>query len=110
LEPARAGHQGHLHHHRQNLGQYHYLEWRYSRSARIQALFAITGLITIFIGLSFLILNSETPAERKARVESDEALFVRTACRFGDRVCAFAKENSGRVLCKLYPEDCSSAK
>ena len=110
MEPAHARHYRHPHYHRPNLAQYHYLERRYGKSARIQAFFATTGLIAIFVGLIFLILNSETATERKARIESDEAFYVRTACHFGDRVCAFAKEDSRRVICKLYPEDCYPAK
>jgi hypothetical protein len=70
----------------------------------------VSGLIAIFVAIIFLILNSETATERKARIESDEASFVQTACHFGDWVCAVAKEDSREVICKLYPEDCSPAK
>ena len=102
MESAHARH----HHYRPNLAQYRYLERRYGKWVRTQAFLATTAIIAILVGCVFVAYHSETAIQRKARFLSNEASYVRLACQFGDRVCTLAKEDSRRVVCKLYPEDC----
>jgi hypothetical protein len=105
VEPTTA-----RHHRGSNLAQYHYLEQRYGKTAKAQAFWATTGLLVLIIGSLVVIQMSETDVQRKARVEAEEAFCVRVACKLGERACAVAKEDSRRVVCRLFPEDCSPDK
>ena len=96
------------HHWGPNLAQYHYVEKKYGRKARAQVFWATTGLIVLLVGSLVVAQISETDAQRKARFLENEAAFVRIACKFGERACAWAKENSRSVICHEYPEGCSS--
>ena len=105
MEPTTA-----RHHRGSNLAQYHYLEQRYGKRARAQAFWTMMGLLVLIIGSLVVIRMSETDVQRKAGVEAEEAFYVRVACKLGERACAFAKEDSRRVTCRLFPEDCSPSK
>ncbi len=94
------------HHWGPNLAQYHYVGKKYGKKARAQVFWATTGLLVLIIGSFVVIQTSETDVQRKARVEAQEAFCVRVACKLGERACALAKEDSRRVTCRLFPEDC----
>jgi hypothetical protein len=105
VEPRTA-----RHHWGPNLAQYHYVEKKYGKKARAQAFWATAGLLVLIIGSFVVIQASETDVQRKARVEAQEAFCVRVACKLGERACAVAKEDSRKVVCRLFPEDCSPDK
>lgn len=86
------------------------MEKKYGKKARAQAFWATAGLLVLIIGSFFVIQTSETDVQRKARVEAQEAFCVRVACKLGERACAVAKEDSRKVVCRLFPEDCSPGK
>ena len=103
VEPTTA-----RHHRGSNLAQYHYLEQRYGKKARAQVFWAMMGLLVLIIGCLVVIQMSQTDVQRKARVETEEAFCVRVACKLGGKgLAAVAKEDSRRVVCRLFPEDCS---
>ena len=79
MEPRTA-----RHHWGPNLAQYHYVEKKYGKKARAQAFWATTGLLVLIIGSFVVIQMSETDVQRKARVEAQEAFYVRVACKLGD--------------------------
>ncbi len=98
------------HHWGTNLARYHYLEKRYGRKARAKTVWTLVTLIVLFLGSIVAIQLGETDAQRKARINEEEAFFVDVACKLGERACAAAKADSQRVRCRLFPEDCYSAK
>ncbi len=79
------------HHWVPNLAQYQYVEKRYGKRARAQVFWATTGLIVLLIGCVVVIQTSETDVQRKARIESYEALYVCVACKLGERACDLAR-------------------
>jgi hypothetical protein len=95
------------HHHGTNLARYRYVEKRYGKRARAQAFWTMTVLIVLLLGSIAAVQLGETDAQRKARIEADETCFVQVACEFGERACRAAKEDSRKVICKLFPEDCA---
>jgi hypothetical protein len=60
----------------------------------------------LFLGSIVVIQLGETDAQRKARIEEEEAFFVDVACKLGETACARAKADARRVICRLFPEDC----
>jgi len=86
------------------------VEKKYGKKARAQVFWATTGLLVLIVGSFVVIQTSETDVQRKARVEAQEAFCVRVACKLGERACALAIEDSRRVTCRLFPEDCSPNK
>lgn len=96
------------HHWGPNLAQYHYLEKRYGKKTRAQVFWATTGLLALLIGSIVAVQIGETYDQRKARVQGEQAFIVRIACTLGEKVCYAAKEDTQKVNCKLFLEDCSS--
>ncbi len=101
-------HRSAQHHWGPNLSQYHYVEKRYGKNARAEVFLTATLLIVLILGSVVVMQISETDAQRKARIEANEAFIVRIACKLGERACSVAQEDARRVKCKLFPEDCSS--
>jgi hypothetical protein len=69
------------------------VEQRYGKKARQQVFWSTTLLLVLIVGSVIVIQVSETYAQRKARIESEEALYVRIAFMLGDRACAVAEED-----------------
>lgn len=67
----------------------------------------MTVLIVLLLGSVVATQLGETAAQRKARIEANEAYIVRIACKLGEKACSFAKEDARRITCKLFPEDCA---
>jgi len=101
-----VGHHIARHHHWRRLAEYDYLEMRYGKKTRRQVFWTVTTLVVLLIGSIVVITTSETDAQRKDRIQAQQAAIVRIACEFGERVCAAAKEDTRKVACRLYPEDC----
>ncbi len=99
-------HSPHHHHHGANLAQYHYVEKGYGNNARAEVFWTMTVLVVLLLGSAVAVQLGETDAERKARIQANEAYYVRIACKLGERACAVAKEDARRVNCILFPEDC----
>ena len=72
----------------------------------MQVFWSTAGLIVLLISSIVVIQLSETDAQRKARIQEEQAWLVRTACKLGERACAAAKEDVRKATCKLFPEDC----
>lgn len=68
----------------------------------------MTLLIILILAGAVAVQFGETDAQRKARIQANEAYIVRVACKLGDRACAIAKEDAHRVTCKLLQEDCTN--
>ena len=90
-----------------NLTQYRYVQEKYGKNSRAQVFWSTIGLVALFVGGLVALQFSETDAESKDRIRRDEEFYVRVACKLGNRVCAFAQEDSRRVKCNLLGEDCS---
>lgn len=67
-----------------------------------------TLLIVLILGSVVVMQISETDAQRKARIQANEAYIVRIACKLGERACAVAQEDARRVTCKFFPKDCTN--
>ena len=98
------------HHHGTNLARYWYVEKRYGKRASAEVFWTMAVLIVLVLGSIVVAQLGETDAQRKARVEADEAYYVQIACKLGERACSVAKEDARKVICRLFPEDCYPTK
>lgn len=95
------------HYHRwSNLSQYHYVQKKYARKTREQTFWTLTALLVVLLVCAVALQFSETDAQRKYRIQRDEAAIDKLACQFGPKACAVAKEESRKVICRLFPEEC----
>lgn len=60
----------------------------------------------LFVGSLIVVQIGETDAQRKARILEDEKYYVRIVCKLGKRSCELAIEDSRKVTCKLFQDDC----
>jgi hypothetical protein len=88
------------HHWGPNLAEYHYLEKRYGRKTRAQVFWSTTGVILLFVGSLVVVRIGETDTQRKARIQGEQAFYLRIVCKLGENACAVAQEDMRKVTCK----------